>query len=253
MARAVRGRITTYPERDVVTLEVRMVGWLFRLSLGVLGAVTQAAMFAVLLFGLAGTTDWPRGWVFIGVWSLNVFVVCVVSTTGVMVERLWPLRDIRAMERGDLVLLVTLGPLLIGWLAFIPIDVFHLQLLTVPPDAVAAGGLGLVVVGWVFITLATRQNPFASPVVKLQESRHQEVIDRGVYGVVRHPMYAGAALFVMGLPLWLQSYAAAIVAPALIGGLCLRIRIEERMLRGGLDGYEAYTRRVRYRLVPRLW
>ena len=106
MARAVRGRITTQPERGTVTLEVRMVGWLFRLTLGVLGASTQAAMFAAVLFGVAGTPDGPRGWVFVVVWSVNVFVVCVVSTTDVMVERLWPVRDIRSMQRGDLVLLV---------------------------------------------------------------------------------------------------------------------------------------------------
>ena len=253
MARLICGRISTQPERSVVTLEVQMRGWLFRLVLGVSGAISQALMFALLLFGVAGTTDWPRGWVFIAVWSVNIFIVCVVSTTDVMVERLWPIRDIRSMERSDLVLLVVLGPVMLAWFILMPLDVFHLELLGGPPDWVAVIGLALVIVGWIFITLATRQNPFASPVVKLQESRHQEVIDRGVYGIVRHPMYAGAVLLLVGLPLWLQSYAATIGATVLIAGLCVRIGIEERLLRRGLDGYDAYTRRVRYRLVPHLW
>jgi protein-S-isoprenylcysteine O-methyltransferase Ste14 len=221
--------------------------------LGVGGAISQALMFAVVLFGIAGTADWPRGWVFVAVWSINIFIVCVVSTTEVMVERLWPLRDIRTMEPRDLALVLVLGPVGLGWFVLMPLDVFHVHLLGAPPTAVVTAGLALIIMGWVLITLATRQNPFASPVVKLQETRHQRVIDHGVYGIVRHPMYAGATLFVIGTPLWLGSYAATILSAALITGLCIRIGIEERLLRGGLDGYDAYTRRVRYRLVPFVW
>ena len=66
-------------------------------------------------------------------------------------------------------------------------------------------------------------------------------------------MYAGAVLLVIGMPLWLESYAAALLASVPIGTLALRIPVEERFLRRELKGYDAYTERVRYRLIPFLW
>jgi len=246
----VRGRITKDPDRDAVTIEVRTGGQLFRWFLGINGAVSQAFLFGLVLFGVAGTTEWPRGWVVIAVWSINILVVCVVSTTEVMIERLWPIRDLHRMDRADLTLLVLLGPLVVAWLVLIPADRFHLELLSRPPAAASAIGLVMIQAGWVFITLSTRQNQFASPVVKLMDG--QRVVDHGVYAIVRHPMYLGGALFVIGMPLWLESYAATLLSLVFVGGLALRIRIEERVLHG-LDGYDAYTQRVRHRLIPFVW
>jgi len=90
-------------------------------------------------------------------------------------------------------------------------------------------------------------------VVRHQEERNQTVVDRGVYSVVRHPMYAGAVPLLIGMPLWLESYAAALLAivPSLL--LALRILIEERFLKRNLQGYVEYADRVRYRLVPFFW
>jgi protein-S-isoprenylcysteine O-methyltransferase Ste14 len=246
----VQGRIRHDPATDAVTLEVRTSGLVFKLFLAVASAVTQGAMFALVLFGIAGTSDWARAWVFIAVWSVNVVVVCVVSSTEVMIERLWPIRDLRRLHHSDAALLLALGPVVICWIVLIPLDRFHLELTSPPPALLSAAGLCLVVVGWVFITLATRQNRFASPLVKLQD--HQSVVDTGVYGIVRHPMYLGGALFVVGLPLWLESYAAIGLSLVFVAGLAVRIGIEERLLRE-LDGYKAYTERVQHRLVPFLW
>ena len=81
------------------------------------------------------------------------------------------------------------------------------------------------------MTLALRENAFAAPVVKHQKERQQRVIDSGVYSVVRHPIYAGAVLLLVGMPLWLKSYAAAVLASVPIGVLALRILLEEQFLR----------------------
>jgi protein-S-isoprenylcysteine O-methyltransferase Ste14 len=107
--------------------------------------------------------------------------------------------------------------------------------------------------GWWIALLALRENVFAAVVVKLQEEREQKVVDTGVYGVVRHPMYAGGILFTVGIPLCLESYAGTLLALVPIGTLVLRIFLEERFLRRKLRGYEAYMKRVRYRLIPFLW
>jgi protein-S-isoprenylcysteine O-methyltransferase Ste14 len=103
------------------------------------------------------------------------------------------------------------------------------------------------------MTLAMKVNPFAVPVVRLQEERHQRVIDTGVYAVMRHPMYTGFVPMVVGPALWLQSYVAALLAIVPIAVLATRSVFEERFLKGELRGYEAYTKKVRYRLIPFVW
>jgi protein-S-isoprenylcysteine O-methyltransferase Ste14 len=141
----------------------------------------------------------------------------------------------------------------LGLTAFIPIDVFRLHLLGRPGPLVSSAGLILFAAGWWIMTLALRANPFAAPAVRHQEERQQVAIDRGPYSLVRHPMYTGAALLFVGMPLWLESYAATMLASVPIGLLVLRILVEERFLRRELKGYDAYTHRVRYRLIPFVW
>jgi protein-S-isoprenylcysteine O-methyltransferase Ste14 len=138
-------------------------------------------------------------------------------------------------------------------LAFIGWDVFKWHLLPKPSVWVSSLGLLLVVVGWVIISLVFRENAFAAPVVKHQEERGHKVVDTGVYGVVRHPMYAGIFVFSVGMALWLESYAAALAVVVPTAFLALRIVFEERFLRRALPGYEVYTRKVRYRLMPYVW
>src|SRR6266480_5732011 len=91
------------------------------------------------------------------------------------------------------------------------------------------------------MTLAMKVNPFAVPVVRLQEEIHQRVIDTGSYAVVRHPMYAGFAPMVIGPALWLESSAAALIAILPIAVLAVRSVFEERFLKRELEGYKAYT------------
>jgi hypothetical protein len=97
------------------------------------------------------------------------------------------------------------------------------------------------------------RNSFAAPVVKIQESRGQTVITSGPYRHVRHPMYAGGLMFLVGTSLLLGSWWGLITMPILTLLLAVRIQIEENALRAGLKGYEDYARRVRYRLIPLIW
>jgi len=90
-------------------------------------------------------------------------------------------------------------------------------------------------------------------VIKIQNERGQHVISTGPYAIVRHPMYAGGALYMIGMPLLLGSGLGLLVLPLLLGALSVRIFIEQATLRKGLPGYGEYTRRVRYRLVPGVW
>jgi protein-S-isoprenylcysteine O-methyltransferase Ste14 len=89
--------------------------------------------------------------------------------------------------------------------------------------------------------------------VKIQQDRGQTVITTGPYRLVRHPLYAGALVFIAGTSLLLGSWWGLVAVPVLAALLALRIRIEEEALRAGLKGYDDYARRVPYRLIPQVW
>ena len=219
------------------------------------GVVLNVATFGVLLYLPAGTLSWWRAWVFLGA----VFVGAVASTVtlfrvnqDLLEERFKPPVQ-KGQPLADKIVVVLLIAGFVGLTAFIPLDVFRFHLSAKPGTLISSLGLVLFVVGWWIMTLALRENAFAAPVVKYQAERQQRVIDSGVYGVVRHPMYAGAVLLFVGMPLWLESYVATVLAAFPIGILIVRILIEEQFLRRELAGYDAYTRKVRYRLVPSVW
>ena len=101
--------------------------------------------------------------------------------------------------------------------------------------------------------MTIHQNAFVAPIVKDQSDRGQTLVDTGLYGRIRHPMYLGFILWLAGLALWLESTAGAIAVSALLPAFLLRIRVEERTLGATLQGYEDYKNRVPYRLLPFVW
>lgn len=148
----------------------------------------------------------------------------------------------------DAIGVVAYAALLIAWLVFIPIDVFALHLLPPPPGWIAGLGLAAAVAGLALTHLAVWQNPFAAPTIHDQPG--QQVIDSGVYGFIRHPLYAGNLMLFAGGALWLGSTAACIATVAQLVATLARIQVEEAYLRTRLPAYADYARRVRGRLIP---
>ncbi len=217
--------------------------------------VIQIAIFGCLLFLPAGTLFWWRAWVLIGI----IFAGQVATAArffperkGLLMERLKsPIQ--KGQPLADKIVLMLFLTSYYGLMVFIPLDVFRYHLIAAPGVLVSTLGIFLFLAGWWIAFLALRENDFAATVVKLQEEREQKVIDTGVYGVVRHPLYAGGILFIVGIPLWLESYAGVLLTIVPIGILALRILLEEQFLIRKLKGYDDYIKRVRYRLVPFLW
>ena len=225
---------------------------IFRL---ILSTLVSVGIIALLLFVPAGTVNWPRAWVTIGIFLIGS-VVSVADLLRVSPELLNErLKSPFQKEQplADKFVLVLLVVTFYGMIAFTALDVSRLHLLRMPPIWVSVVGLALFLIGWALADIALRENAFAAAVVKYQEERRHTVVDTGVYGVIRHPIYAGGALFIIGFPLWLGSYAGALVALLPIGALIVRIFIEEGLLRRQLSGYDDYAGRVRYRLIPFLW
>lgn len=221
----------------------------------VLGALLQPALFTLLLFAPAPSFAWWRAWVAVAVVAVATALsvaALVRADPALLEERLAPPIQ-RAQPPGDRVVVLIVLAAFAGTLLVVPLDVFRWRLLPPPPALVAAAGLGLFVAGWWLIWRALAANTFAAPVVRHQAERGQRVVDRGPYAVVRHPMYAGAALLLVGLSLWLESTAGVVAALVPILALVARAVLEERFLARALPGYAAYAARVRARLVPGVW
>jgi protein-S-isoprenylcysteine O-methyltransferase Ste14 len=226
--------------------------FIFKVMLSLLYIVV---IYGGLLFLPAGTLDWWRAWTFLGIISVATVATLVLvfrNNQDLLNERFkLPVQEGQPLV--DKILVVVLISLYCGVILLIPFDVFRFHWLAKPGAIVSALGLLLFLVGWIIISLSFQANTFAIPAVKLQPERHQTAIDTGAYSVVRHPMYAGAILTMIGMSLWLESYAAALLAivPSVL--LIARILIEEQVLRQDLTGYDAYMKRIRYRLIPLLW
>jgi protein-S-isoprenylcysteine O-methyltransferase Ste14 len=109
-------------------------------------------------------------------------------------------------------------------------------------------GVVLMNIGLIIANMAMLQNSYASKILDINED--QILVDTGLYGKVRHPMYSGMSLMILAVPIALGSWISLI--PAAVAALCLVIRIgfEEEMLVKGMDGYEDYQTRVNYKLIP---
>jgi hypothetical protein len=149
------------------------------------GVVFNVALYALLLFVPAGTLHWWRAWVFLVV-SVAVMAVAIFSILPDNAD-FFSQRAKGIIQKGqplwDRVLLILLVVSYVGQIVFIPLDVFQFHLAPKPGGLVSLFGLALYVAGWWIMTLAMKVNAFAVPVVRLQEERHQRVIDNGVYAV----------------------------------------------------------------------
>ena len=211
------------------------------------------AVFAALLFGFSGAPGWIEAWVF-----LAISAAIPLAVSGWLMARDPALLKSRLTSpvsadqtRGVRIVLAVIGIGFFTWIAAMGLD-HGLRGRDLPIGVEAAGavliGLGIALVCWTFDV-----NSFAAPQVRVQAERGQTVIDSGPYSLVRHPMYAGADLYLVGVAMLLGSRWGLAGAVVLILGICVRAVGEEAVLREGLAGYDAYARRVRYRIVPGVW
>jgi len=217
--------------------------------------MVQVLLVGIVLFAPAGTLRWWRAWVFLALFAaVRIYTVTTLWLTnkGLLAERAKRRSQPGQPGVDKLILqLVRLAILLL--FLFIPLDVFRFHLLPRPAVWLASLGLGLYLFGWWLIIQSFRANAFAAPVIKHDTARAHHVVDTGVYRFVRHPLYAGAVLLLLGMCLWLESTAGLLLALIPLAILVVRIGIEERFLVEHLEGYAEYRGRVRSRLVPGVW
>lgn len=211
-------------------------------------------VFAAILFGVAGTWDWPSAWAFLalfGALSAALSLWLARADPALLAERMKsPIQ--RDQKPWDRVFLGVLMVVYVGWLVLMALDARRWGWSHAPLAVQVIGALLTVAsfagVAWVF-----RTNSFAAPVIKMQAERNQKVIDTGPYAVVRHPMYGFGLLQFVGVPLMLGSWWGLAALPPMVVAVMFRTLGEERMLKTELAGYEDYARRVRWRFAPGVW
>jgi protein-S-isoprenylcysteine O-methyltransferase Ste14 len=216
--------------------------------------VGSLVFLGLILFGAAGTLAWPEAWIYLALAAAMSFaggLWLARHDPALLAERLGSLiqRDQKPWDKAVMAVMLALW---VGWLALMGLDAERYHWSEVPLGLQVLG-LVLIGLGSYVIWLTLRANSFAAPVIKIQTERGHRVATTGPYAYVRHPMYAGALLFIAGVPLLLGSWWGLAAGPVLAVLIAFRAVLEERTLKAELEGYADYAGRVRFRLVPYLW
>ena len=202
----------------------------------------------LLLFAPAGTLKFAQGWLFMGVLFVPMFLAGLVmwrNAPELLKSRL------RAKEtEGAQKSVIALSGLmfLVGFILCGLRVRFGWRAL---PMWVSLGAAVVFLVGYALFGVVLRQNAYLSRTIEVQEG--QKVVDSGLYGIVRHPMYTATLLMFLAMPVILGSWQALPVFLAYPFLIIKRICNEEEVLKRELPGYDAYCQRLRWRLIPYIW
>jgi protein-S-isoprenylcysteine O-methyltransferase Ste14 len=211
-------------------------------------------VMAALLFIPAGTITWP------GAWAYLAIIAGVGSAAGLWFARHDPglLRQrlsspIQAGQPAwDKAIMSVFMLLYMGSFVVAALDAVRWRTTVMPVWAEVTGGV-CILASYAIILRVLAENTFAAPVVRIQEERGQRIVTTGPYAIVRHPMYGGAILFLLGTPLLLGSSYGLVFVPAQLILLAIRAVFEERTLAERFPEYAAYAAKVRYRFAPFVW
>ena len=217
---------------------------------GIAKTAAPSLVISILLFVSAGRLDWTMAWVYAGLSLIGVVAGALAAGPSLLAERSGVGQGAQALDVIMAIIMAWLGPVAIALVA--GFDFRYGWQPEVSPQVQGAGALAAVF-GYAVVLWAMASNRFFSGVVRIQTERGHAVVSHGPYALVRHPGYAGVILAMAGAPLMLGSVWALMPAAATVGATAVRAAYEDRTLMRDLAGYEAYARRVRYRLLPGIW
>ena len=219
------------------------------------GFVGLFVIFALALFLGAGTIFWPAGWAYLALFfGANIALArwLLRHDPGLLQERMTGGLGKPGEPTWDKVFLAGLQVFLLAWLVLMGLDAVHFRWSQMPAWLQVAGAILLLVSFYLFF-LTFRENPFASPAVRVQTERGQTVISTGPYHYVCHPLYAAGIPFAVGTTLMLGSWYGLLMGLIFLVGLAFRAVQEEQVLRAELPGYKEYMAQAKYRFLPHVW
>lgn len=202
----------------------------------------------VLIFLPAGTLCYLYGWILMGILFIPMLlagIVMMIKNPQLLAKRL----SAKEKQKEQSVVVKLSGLMFVAGFVLAGLGVrFNWYIL---PMGVVIGGSVLFLASYILYAEVLRENTYLSRTIQVQEN--QKVIDTGLYGIVRHPMYSATLLLFLSIPLVLGSlYALAVflLYPFIIAK---RIKNEEKLLEAELKGYSEYKQKVKYRLIPFIW
>ncbi len=210
--------------------------------------ILGVALVGLLIFLPAGSLSFFNGWLLMGMLFIPMFfagIVMMLKNPDLLKSRL------NAKEkRQEQSLVVKLSGLMFV-AGFIVAGLgFRFNLYTLP-KGVSIGAAVVFLVAYILYAEVLRENTYLSRTIEVQEN--QKVIDTGLYGIVRHPMYSVTLLLFLSMPLVLGSVFSFPIFLAYPFIIAKRIKDEEKFLEKELDGYVQYKQKVKYRLIPFIW
>ena len=210
--------------------------------------VAGVVLIGLMLFWPAGTMQYWNGWLFCAVLFIPVLIMGVVlflKAPDLLRKRLQEKEE--QAEQKSVVALS--GLMFVGGFVLAGLD-YRFGWSAMPNWPVYAAA-ALFVVGYGLFAEVMRENAYLSRTVEVQED--QVVVDTGLYGIVRHPMYSATVLMFLAMPVILGSYVSLVIFLVYPFLIAKRIRNEEQVLEEGLQGYAAYKEKVKYRMIPFIW
>ena len=210
--------------------------------------VSGLLLVGLLLFLPAGSFAYWQAWLLIGILFVPMFLaglVMIQKSPDLLRKRL----DVREKESEQKAVIVLSGLMFLT--AFIAAGLnFRFQWIVLPAW-VSWATAAVFLLAYALYAEVLRENAYLSRTIEVQEN--QKVIDTGLYGVVRHPMYAATILLFLAMPLVLGSPLSFAVMLLYLPIIAKRIRNEEAVLEQGLAGYADYKQRVKYKVIPGIW
>ena len=202
----------------------------------------------LLVFLPAGSFAYWQGWLLMGVLFVPMFIagiVMLVKSPDLLSKRL----NAKEKEGTQKAVVALTGLLFI--ISFVTAGLNWRFNWWILPDWTVWTAAALFIISYLLYAEVLGENEYLSRTIEVQEG--QKVIDTGLYGIVRHPMYMATVIMFLSIPLVLGSPISFIIMLGYIPVIAMRIRNEEMVLSEGLDGYKEYMKRVKYKVIPFIW
>ena len=202
----------------------------------------------LLVFLPAGSFAYWQGWLLMGILFIPMFlagIVMLVKSPDLLSKRL----NAKEKESAQKTVVALSGLLFI--ISFVTAGLNWRLNWWILPDWAVWIAAALFILSYILYAEVLRENEYLSRTIEVQEG--QKVIDTGLYGIVRHPMYMATVIMFLSMPLVLGSPISFIIMLGYIPVIAKRIRNEEEVLTNGLDGYKEYKTRVKYKVLPFIW
>lgn len=205
-------------------------------------------LVGLLVFLPAGTLSFFGGWLFMGTLFIPIFlagIVMMIKSPDLLRKRL----NAKEKEKEQDLVVKLSGLMFISGFVVAGLD-FRFGWLPLP-KGVSIGAAVIFLLSYLIYAEVMRENAYLSRTIEVQEG--QKVVDTGLYGIVRHPMYSATLLLFLAIPLILGSLYSFLIFLCYPLIIAKRIRNEEELLENELEGYSEYKSKVKYRLIPFIW